>query len=259
MLGLIQDDLQAYLLRGDLRVLDRIVPGPRDDRARRLAVYYDGYRSRLIEALAADFAGLAAALGEGAFREACAAYVEATPSRFRNLRWYGGGLAEFLMRTEPWARQPWQAELAQFEWALTLAFDAPDRASVGFEQLAALPFAAWGSLVLELHPSAQWLALKSNAAALRQAVEAEAALPAPAVMSDAQDWLVWRRETTPHFRAIEGMESAALQAVRGGATFPEMCEALCRWVEQDAAPAHAATLLRAWLDQELICGVRWGG
>ena len=76
--------------------------------------------------MSTDFEALIAVLGEEEFRSAARAYVEATPSAFRNVRWYGGKLAAFLRQTQPWRDKPWLADLAEFEWTLTLAFDAAD-------------------------------------------------------------------------------------------------------------------------------------
>jgi hypothetical protein len=154
-------------------------------------------------------------------------------------------------------RQAVRAGLACFEWALTLAFGAPDAAAMTLEQMAALPPQAWSSLALELHPSVQLLSLRSNAAEIRQAHSAHRPLPESIMVGNAQDWLIWRREFEPHFLPLATAEGWALRAARDGATFPELCEGLCRWTQPQEAPAQAAGLLRAWVDRQLIGAVRW--
>jgi hypothetical protein len=255
-LAVLQDAFQGYLLRGEPALAEHICAAS-GEHLQRAAIYYDGYRSRLAEALAADFEALAAALGGPAFDQACRAYVEVTPSRFRSVRWYGSGLGAFLARTPPWSETPWLAELAQFEWALTLAFDAPDLSPITFEQLAALPPQAWATLVLELHPSVQVLALRGNAAALRQAADAGEPLPAPTWALEPSPWVVWREGASPHFRRVSPAEGWALRALSDRLDFPGLCEGLCKWTSRDEAPAQAAGLLRGWVDREMIGAARW--
>jgi hypothetical protein len=253
----LQAAFQGYLLRGDEAVAQRLGGVSRGHARERLSIYFDAYRSRLVEALAADFEGLAAALGADGFDRTCRAYVEHTPSRSRNVRWYGGGLAAFLAATAPWSAQPWLADLAAFEWALTLAFDAPDQPAMTFDQLATLPSHAWGSLALELHPSVQLIPLRSNAPALRQAADAGQALPAPAWDEAPSSWIVWRQAGSVHFLRVAAAEGWALHAVREGVDFPGLCDGLCAWSSAEQAPARAAALLRSWVNREMIGAARW--
>ena len=78
-LASLQREFQEYVLRGEPIIATRVEPGPLENHARRLAIYYDGYRLRLIEALGTDFEALRAALGEDGFKEACAAFMLPRP------------------------------------------------------------------------------------------------------------------------------------------------------------------------------------
>ena len=248
----LQQQFQGYVLHGEQGVVDRIAGGERVDPQQRLRIYFDAYRLRLVEALATDYEALRALMGDEPFKTACRAYVEATPSVLRNVRWYGAGLPEFLRATPPWAEQPVLHELALFEWTLTLAFDAADHAVVRFEELASLPQQAWPALGLVLHPSARLLELRTNATALRKATDAGEPLPG-AVLADApKTWLIWRKELTACFRSLSETESWALAAVRDGANFTQLCEGLCRWLSAEEAAPRAAVLLRQWVNDELI-------
>ena len=100
----LQHAFQDYILNGTQGIAERIESGRLPDRQRRLAVYRDGYRLRLAEALGTDFDALAATMGRPAFADACRAYVEATPSVFRNVRWYGAGPGDLLARSAAVAR-----------------------------------------------------------------------------------------------------------------------------------------------------------
>jgi len=248
----LQYAFQRYVLRGEAGVIARIGGAEGVDPQRRMRIYLDAYRLRLVEALATDYEALRALLGGEQFNDACRAYVEATPSLFRNVRWYGGGLAEFLRTTPPWAHQPVAYELALFEWTLTLAFDAAEHPGARFEDLARLPPSVWPEMRIVLHPSVHLIALRSNAPALRKATDAGEALPRPTLTDSARSWLVWRKELTPRFRSLSEAESWALTAVRDGTNFTALCEGLCRWSTPEQAPAEAATFLRRWVDDELI-------
>jgi len=248
----LQQAFQGYLLSDEPDLVRRIAGGDGVDPQQRLRIYFDAYRLRLIEALANDYEALRALIGDDAFRAAGRAYVEATPSLSRNVRWYGGGLPGYLRVTPPWAEQPILHEIALFEWTLTLAFDAPDAPVVRFEELARMPQQAWPVLGFVLHPSVHRIELRSNAPSLRKATEAGDRLPEPVVSDDVKTWLIWRKALTAYFRSLSEQESWALAAVDAGANFTALCEGLCRWLSPDEAASQAAALLRQWVDDELI-------
>jgi hypothetical protein len=207
--------------------------------------------------LATDYGTLRKVSGGATFDAACRAYIEANPSDVRNVRWYGGRLPDFLERTEPWAKQPWLAEIARFEWTLTLAFDAADAAALRFADLAGVPPEAWPTLAFSLHPSVHLVRLRCNAAALRTAVDEERPLPPVQTQDHPVDWVVWRRDDgVVHFRSLQPEEGAALRAVRDGATFVELCSLLAASVTGEAAAAGlAAGFLRTWVDDRLVSGL----
>jgi len=248
----LQQAFQGYVLQDETSLVERIAGGERVDPQRRLRIYFDAYRSRLVEALATDYEALRALMGLQAFTAACRAYVEATPSKFRNVRWYGTALPEFLRLTPPWADQPILHELALFEWTLTLAFDSADATVVRFDELASLPPRSWPALGFVLHPSARVLELRSNAPALRKATDAGEPLPNAVLSEEPKSWLIWRKELTAYFRSLSESESWALAAVRDGVSFTAVCEGLCRWFSPSEAASQAAALLRQWVDDELI-------
>ena len=253
----LQQAFQDYVLDSARTIVERIEPGRLADHERRLAIYRDGYRLRLVEALGTDFDALVAIMGEQAFENACRAYVEATPSVFRNVRWYGGNLATFLRETPPWRDYPWLADIAQFEWTLTLAFDAADAPAVRFEDLAALPSDAWATLGFRLHPSGRMIELRANAPAIRKAVDAGTPAPEPELADEPVTWLLWRKDLSPHFRSLSKPEAWALRGAREGLNFPMICEGLCDWLAPEEAASAAARWLRTWVDDQLIAELMW--
>jgi hypothetical protein len=248
----LQHAFQGYVLHGADGIAERIEPGPLANHRRRLAIYYDAYRLRLVEALGTDFDALVAMMGKDAFESACRAYVEAMPSVFRNVRWYGSGLSAFLREAPPWRERPWLADIAHFEWALTLAFDAADASHVRFTDLSALQGDAWATLGFRLHPSVRTIELRANAPAIRKAVDLGAPAPEPTLADEPLTWLIWRKDLSPHFRSLSKPEAWALHRARDGSSFPAICEGLCDWLAADEAAAAAAGWLRTWVDDQLI-------
>ncbi len=251
----LQRQMQAFVIGGAFDVLRSIDDGPRGKPGPRLAIYHDAYRIRLRSALADTFETLAQHLGDTAFPEACSQYVESMSSRHRNIRWYGEGFAEFLRTTPPYAAQPWLAEMAQFDWTLAAAFDAGDASCSTFEDCACLPPEAWTSIAFAFHPSVRRLALSTNAPAIRNAVDADLALPMAEVLADPVEWIVWRQEFDARFRSLHPAEARAIDAAIGGAIFPRVCEIVCEWIEPEHASAQVAVWLRDWVSVGLIAQI----
>lgn len=213
------------------RVMERaVLATPHANAARRLGVYADGYRSRLVEALGNDYPALKRVLGESGFDRTMRRFIAAHPSRTRNLRWYGGDLGRFLGRSSRGRRKP-LAELARFEWALGLAFDAQDAPLARAEDVARVPAADWPGMRLRLHSSVQLIWLLGNAT------------------------LVWRKGHEPFYRVLSTEEAWALGAVARGRDFAALNGGLRRFVGAGHAAQTSAQFLRNWLAEGLISGV----
>jgi len=249
-LAQLQARLQAYLL-GEAAAPEDLVRPPRTgSAAERLGIYRDAYAARLTGVLRQDFPGVAALAG-AEFDGLARAYLVCHPSTAPAVRHLGRHFPEFLG-----ARDPALAAMADFEWALAGAFDAPDCAPpdcapLGFADLAGLPAEAWPGLRLLFVPSLRRRDLDASVPEAWSAIQAGVPPPPPAG-GPVLPWVVWRRDLTPHFRPLEADEAAMLDAARDGADFAALCETLCTWHAPDAAPARAAGLLRAWIEQGLV-------
>lgn len=212
----------------------------------RLAIYHNAYRVRMREALNEAYERTWTYAGDDLFGELAATYLAEHGSRFSNLRWFGDRFAEHVRRQLP--DHPFVAELAAFEWALGLAFDAPDAPVAGPAAFGALAPAAWADLVLALHPSVQLLPMAFNSVAIWQALGHELAPPAPLALPAPCVWLVWRQDDQPHFRSLDRFEADALAALGRGCTFGQICE-------QATGPDVAqrmAHCLQDWMRQALL-------
>ena len=274
----IQTDFQSYLLTGDAAIDAHVVGTERVPITTRLAIYGDGYRARLIEALQANFPVLSELLGEGDFETLAAAYIRAHDSPFFSIRYYGNVLSDFLATEPEYAGAPVLAELARWEWAMTEVFDAPDAESIVVNDLAQVAPEDWGELRFEWHASVRRLALSWNAPQIWKAVSDEAGasssaddaagageargdapgagVPEVTYNPEPVEWLLWRHELRTFFRSLQPGEAIALTAAREGQSFGEICDLLSAEFGEAEAPAKAAGFLRNWVESGLLTAVR---
>jgi hypothetical protein len=251
-LAQVQADLQGYLLGpGDGQ--GAIVPQVRAQAglapAARLAIYHRAYRSRLREALGEAYEKTWTYAGDELFGSLADAYLAAHTSQYRNLRWYGDRFAAHCAQALP--DYPWLAELAAFEWALGLSFDAPDASPLDVNGLRGMAPEAWGEAVFCLHPSVRLLAMTWNSVALWQALNDGQEPPAPRAAAQAGNWVVWRTDGQPHFRSLDALEARALRLVGDGASFADVCEAAAEQGGGDPTSGMAG-LLANWLAHGLL-------
>jgi hypothetical protein len=249
----IQEDFQSYLLGGDSADIEPHVVGTQKvPIATRLSIYGDGYVSRLIEALEANFPILSKLLGEADFGALGTSYVRSHDSRFFSIRYYGDGLVEFLASDPAYAGAPVLADLARWEWAMTQVFDAADAEPIGTEALARVAPESWAKLCFDWHPSVHRLALAWNAPQIWKAVSDDAEPPEVAFSAEPVQWLLWRQDLRTYFRSLQPTEAEALDAAREGQSFGELCALLSEKLGETEAPAKAAGFLRDWFESGLI-------
>ncbi len=244
----IQDSLQTYLL-GDAEERDRVLPLLQDgygiSRELRLVVYHNAYRSRLQEALGNVFERTWAYLGDDAFAAACARYIEAHPSTWRNLRDYGADFPAALRETMP--ADPEVAELAAMDWSLHIAFDAQNAPLLDHSKLAALSEKDWASASFGFHPSVSMAVFEWNAFEIWHALDQHQTPPLARRLARPTALLFWRSELVSRFRSLAEAEYAALRDLAAGASFAAICERV--------TPEQAGVWLRAWIADELLSAV----
>jgi hypothetical protein len=248
----LQQDFQHYIFQTHAAIQTQVAEVPCADSKARLDIYASAYRLRLLEALATEYPALKALVGDEEFERAGLAYIEAHPSPYYNLRWYGGEFAAFLKTLTPFCDFPVTSELADFEWAMGLAFDAADDAAVSIEAVAGLAPDAWPTMQFIPHSSLQRLDLLWNAPAIWRAVENQETPEPPTANAHPLAWVLWRQQLKTYYRSLTVDEAWALDASRNGASFAEICAGLCEWVDATHVAAHAAGLLKVWIHDGLI-------
>jgi Putative DNA-binding domain len=251
-LRMLQQEFQSYILRRDEYVVRRIEGTRRVGNRTRLGIYAEAYRLRLLEALRVDFPALHTLAGDDGFERIGRAYIDAFPSEHYSIRYFGRQMSAFLAHDIRFRDTPVFAEMAAFEWALGLSFDAADDVSVAVEAVGAIPGEAWPDLRLCLHPSVQRLDLRWNIPGLWKAIQEEQAPQPPVVADQPRAWVIWRRDLQSYFRSVPVVEARALDALGEGQCFAELCADLCEWIEEEQVAAHAAQLLRRWVSDGLI-------
>jgi hypothetical protein len=252
----LQRELQTHLLGEPSAIFDAIVDAPPLPIAQRLGIYSNAYRVRLIDALADTYPVLHAVLGDEVFAALGKEFVAAHPSIHRSIRWYGGGLADFLGRCPPYADQPILAELASLEWTLAEVFDAADAEPKPRAAFSAVDPSDWSGLQFDFHPSLRRLHLRWNTTAVWQAMSREESPPDPSCAEQSVPWLLWRQNLQNYFRPMAADEAVALDSALRGDNFGEICEALSEWLPDEEIPLRAAGLLGTWADSGIIVGLR---
>ena len=156
-----------------------IKPNARLDSLERLEIYHRMYWWRLIDCVVEDCPGLAALLGNDALDRLVRAYLAKYPSRSFTLRNLCSRLPRFIAEEPRWTapRSAPALDVARFEWAQTVAYDAEERPLLGPAEIAGVPPAR---LRLTRQPHLSLLALGCTADEFVYSVRRRSALRAEA-------------------------------------------------------------------------------
>jgi len=253
----LQKQMQNHLLSGDTIINESIVKTEKVTRERRLAIYREAYQIRLVDSLASNFPCLLIYIGRDAFNKIGLAYLDTFPSTYRSIRWFGDKLPNFLHDFYD-EEHAYIAELAEFEWKLTLSFDANDTDILMIEQMAAVPPEAWAEVTFTAHPSLQRMNFFWNSVAIWQALSEEENPEPPIKNTSPAAWVLWRHDFINHFYELEQDEAWAMDALLAAANFGELCEGLCQWHNPDVVGMRAATLLKKWIQSGLLASLNYG-
>ena len=242
----IQRHFQDHLLHSNNDIIQDILTTEKFTAHERLSVYSNAYSSRLIEALSANYSALHIYLGDEQFEELSIAYVKQHPSCHRSIRWFGHHLSQFLNEHLPYMDFPFLAELAKFEWVMTLAFDAENKTILSLDGMQSIPPEAWENMHLVVHPSVNILNLYWNVASIWESTFSDETPPEPSKNEHPLNWIVWRDNLISHYCSLEKEEAYALNALLKGLSFGQVCEGLCQWIDEQEVAVYAASLLKGW-------------
>lgn len=247
----LQARFQAAVVDGSDDVLALIPPNSRTSNDVLLGVYRHAYVARLVDVVRSAFPLLARHMGDEAFEAMARRYVALCPSRHANARWYAGAVPDLLARDE-FSDKLELCEIALLERQLDLAFDAADAPVLELAALAALPPETWGDLVFVPHPSAALLTFETNAFDIWVALKNHEAPPQATVHSEAQAFLVWRRDSMPTVRRLMAEENMLWREAARGKPFGGLAEMAATFDDPSTAAVRVAQYLNGWLAAGLI-------
>lgn len=221
------------------------------DPAERVEIYANMYFYRLHDVLADDFPTLRATVGGPHFHNLVTEYLRAHPSRHFSLRYAGEAFPAFVRQHALCQRWPWLGDLAALEWAVVDAFDAADASTIGPEELARLPPAAWGRQQLVWSPSLRVLHCAYPVQVAWQQQQEDEPL---SHIAPGPTWLrVWRHEEKVFVRAVDPQEAGVLGT---NATLADIAANLAEHSSAAAAADQLATWMAEWVVAGLIAGLR---
>ncbi|MGH8752562.1 MAG: hypothetical protein ACREUJ_01565, partial [Burkholderiales bacterium] len=138
------------------------------------------------------------------------------------------------------------------EWIMALAFDAPNDPVVTVEDMSKIPADVWPALVFTPHASLQRLNLEWNVPVFWKALDKKEQPEPPLKNEFPVGWVLWRRELNIYFRSMSVEEAWAIDAMRSGNTFAEICNGLCEWIDELQVAQHAAGMLKSWIAEGII-------
>lgn len=227
-------------------------PPIKGDIADRVAVYTDGFFSRLEEALGSDYSTLAAFIGDDEFSSLTESYLNLYPSCSYTLNCLGKNLNKFLQEVTPWKQNEYLAEIAQFEWAESQAAIAADIIVMTADDLQSLPPEDWPELRFRLHPSATIIGMHWNSLEIIEALRDDKSFPLPKKRKSQQSLLIWRRERDVRYCKLDQREFSLLQAIQSGASFMTICEQLTQIMPEQQVADFVAKGLHLWMQEKLL-------
>lgn len=247
---------EAHLLSETLTAADgfaaTLLGGPTLGVETGLAIYHNAYLSRLQEVLRHDFAAIRYWLGDEEFAALSQAYIRRYPSDHYSLRWLGERFAVFILEYLEAAQSAPLVELAQLEWAFTLAFDAPAGEPLTLDHMAQLAPEHWPQLRVSLAPSAQHVLCRFNTVDIWRSSKDESNFLGSQTLDVARVCLVWRHQNLCQYRSLEPDEARALSGMTTtGWNFSELCLKLAV-TYGEGAPLQAATWLKQWIQDGLL-------
>ena len=226
--------------------------------AEQVAIYREQFFLRHLGALADDYEGLRAMLGEERFEALGRAYLRAHPPRSHALRDLGAALPAFLAEPAALVAEGERGaliDMARLEWALVESFDAADLAPLDPAALAGASAEAFDGARLRFDPALRLLALGGPVHA--RLSEPGAPLPAPRPTF----LVVWRDEAFAlRWREVEPLAFRVMQALGEGLTLSEALDGVASGLpdaEVDRMAAAVGGWFRDWVESGFVRAVHF--
>lgn len=239
----LQTAFAAHLKGEDWPDLADTVVGDTISATARLRIHRHHVGQSLVGALAATFPTVQAIVGEAFFRTMAEGFVVRELPAQPVLAEYGAGFPAFVSGYRPAAALPYLADMAKLDWALNLAFHAPQEDRLTASSLADLP-----EHLFDLKP-----ALAAGSTVLRSpypidriwhASQPGATVGTVSLEEGPASVLVLRRPDDAAFASVDAAEQAFLAALDEGSSLGEAAQAAV-FVEPAADPSRIFARLLA--------------
>jgi len=253
----LQNDFQRALFDTECKGADWISESARGLSARkRLDIYYNAYRFRLIDVLMDTFEHTAIYLGDDWFNQLAMDYVQSHPSTYKNIGLYGKDFPGFLAEQLPEDKEV--SEIALMDWKLRRAFDGADSGVMTLEDLQQL--AGEEGFRLQAVPTLTTCTQHFNSLEIWNAINQDQTPPVVEQLPEPIELLIWRKGHSPHFRSLAKIESAAIACVCSqympgdthGATLEAIGTLLGKGFPGVDVETEFGVMLHRWLDDEII-------
>ncbi len=230
-----------------LREAERaILPSRTMDPLERLAVYQGMYPLRMHDALAADYPGLKAFLGDHLFEHFVSDYVARHPSRSYTLNRLGDAVPDY-MKTWHHPRRAFLADLAHLELAITGTFDAPEEPAPSAPPLHV--DADWESRRFGIAPTLRLLSFRHAAGPALDALKAGRKASTRATATWAA---VHRRSFVVYRLDLSRGEFHLLSALAAGETLGKALRLSARKAGKPLSPAAVRKAFRVWTSEGIL-------
>lgn len=251
-LARIQDAFQSALLDGGDGIMKSIPDGPRESKDVLFGVYRYAYKARLIGILQEDFERLHTFIGDELFEALARDYVAANPSHTPNARYYSQVFPDFVTAYKALSDAPVAAAIARLEGALNDVFDCPDSPALSLDELATFAPEEFEHLTFAPHASARRFDTHINLDEIWSALNEDRTPPPVLTLDEPQRFVVWRKDTTPHYRVLTCEAAMLWDEAAKGMRFGALCEMLAFQADADTAPARAAGYLHMLIADGLL-------
>jgi hypothetical protein len=248
----LQTRFQDYLINDSAGMLQHVAEDPRLCAEKRLKIYFDAYRIRLLEILKMDFEKTHTLMGDEQFEKAFHHYLKTHPSEHFSVRYFGQYFPKMLKEVSPFSSVPVFAEMAHFEWSLSHTLDAKDAPIVSHDILSTLDPDKWPTLKLQFHPSVISQRFEWDTAALWLLIDKEEPPRPPEKQPTALRWMFWRKGLRSYFQSCNDYEDNIYAAIENGHDFTAICEGLLDILPEEEVPLKAAQTLNKWVQEELL-------
>ncbi len=242
----------SYILGDSDDLNSLIVSDDKGDAIERMAIYRNAYLFRLVDILVDDFPTLHQILGDEEFYKLVQSYLKVYPSQSYTVRDLGGNMITFLKDTPPYQDYPYLTEIAEFEWQKGRTFDGADAPIFTQSDLAKLDLSNLPLATFTFQPTVKRLVFSYDVPQIYKAIQDDNLDSEPKKMPMPVAWVMWRKALDPHWLSMEVDIDWALQQAINKQTFADICGGLSEWIDEEHIPARAASILRLWIDEEML-------